>query len=103
MAQKLPQSIIDKKKWGFTVNPYLQFKKDLKSTAEAILTQDFIEKQGVFNYQYIRRILDHSPSKKMRWHYNFIWVATGLAIWQKMFIDSDAFKTRNFDIKDYLS
>ncbi len=103
MAQKLPQSIIDKKKWGFTVNPYLQFKKDLKSTAEAILTQDFIEKQGIFNYQYIRRILDHSPSKKMRWHYNFIWVVTGLAIWQKMFIDSDAFKTRNFDIKDYLS
>lgn len=103
MAQKLPESIIQKKKWGFTVNPYLQFKKDLKETAENILTPDFIEQQGLFNYNYIRRILDHKPSKKMRWHYNFIWILTGLAIWQKMYIDSDKFKTKSFDIRDYYS
>lgn len=103
MAQKLPQSIVDKKKWGFTVNPYLQFKKDLKTTAEAILTKEFVEQQGIFNYDYIKRILNHAPAKKMRWHYNFIWMLTGLAIWQKMYIDSDKFKTRQFDINDYLS
>jgi len=103
MAQKLPQSIVDKKKWGFTVNPYLQFKKDLKTTAEAILTKEFVEQQGIFNYDYIRRILNHAPAKKMRWHYNFIWMLTGLAIWQKMYIDSDKFKSRSFDINDYLS
>ncbi len=103
MAQKLPQSIVDKKKWGFTVNPYLQFKKDLKTTAEAILTKEFIEQQGIFNYDYIKRILNHAPAKKMRWHYNFIWMLTGLAIWQKMYIDSDKFKSRSFDINDYLS
>jgi len=103
MAQKLPQSIVDKKKWGFTVNPYLQFKKDLKTTAEAILTKEFVEQQGIFNYDYIKRILNHAPAKKMRWHYNFIWMLTGLAIWQKMYIDSDKFKSRSFDINDYLS
>ncbi|HPS82862.1 MAG TPA: asparagine synthase (glutamine-hydrolyzing), partial [Bacteroidales bacterium] len=100
MAQKLPQSIVDKKKWGFTVNPYLQFKKDLKTTAEAILTKEFVEQQGIFNYDYIKRILNHAPAKKMRWHYNFIWMLTGLAIWQKMYIDSDKFKSRSFDIND---
>ena len=103
MAQKLPQSIVDKKKWGFTVNPYLQFKTDLKTTAEAILTKEFVEQQGIFNYDYIKRILNHAPAKKMRWHYNFIWMLTGLAIWQKMYIDSDKFKSRSFDINDYLS
>ncbi len=103
MAQKLPQSIVDKKKWGFTVNPYLQFKKDLKTTAESILTKEFIEQQGIFNYDYIKRILNHAPAKKMRWHYNFIWMLTGLAIWQKMYIDSDKFKSRSFDINEYLS
>ena len=30
MKPYLPPKIITKKKWGFTVNPYLQFKKDLK-------------------------------------------------------------------------
>ncbi|HOY30930.1 MAG TPA: asparagine synthase (glutamine-hydrolyzing) [Bacteroidales bacterium] len=103
MAQKLPPKIISKKKWGFAVNPYIQFQKDLKTTAEAILTPEFIEKQGIFNYRYIKRILDHSPHPKMRWHYNYLWIVTGLAIWQKMYIDSDMFKNKEIDIKDYYS
>jgi len=101
MAQKLPPKIISKKKWGFSVNPYIQFQKDLKSTAEAILTPEFIEKQGIFNYRYIKRILDHSPHPKMRWHYNYLWIVTGLAIWQKMYIDSDNYKTKEADLKNY--
>ena len=60
MKPYLPPKIITKKKWGFTVNPYLQFKKDLKDTAEKILTKEYIEKQGIFNYDYIRYILDLS-------------------------------------------
>lgn len=101
MAQKLPPKIISKKKWGFSVNPYIQFQKDLKSTSEAILTPEFIEKQGIFNYRYIKRILDHSPHPKMRWHYNYLWIVTGLAIWEKMYIDGDNFKSKKFDLKDY--
>jgi len=102
MAQKLPPKIITKKKWGFSVNPYIQFQKDLKSTAEAILTPEFVEKQGIFNYRYIRRILDHSPHPKMRWHYNYLWIVTGLAIWQKMYIDSDCYKNKQVELKTYL-
>ncbi|HQI70975.1 MAG TPA: asparagine synthase (glutamine-hydrolyzing) [Bacteroidales bacterium] len=101
MAQKLPPKIISKKKWGFTVNPYIQFQKDLKGTAEAILTPEFVEKQGIFNYRYIKRILDHSPHPKMRWHYNYLWIVTGLAIWQKMYINGENFKSRKIELKDY--
>jgi asparagine synthase (glutamine-hydrolysing) len=101
MAQKLPEKIIAKKKWGFTVNPYLQFQKDLKSIAEQVLTPEFVEKQGLFNYRYLKRIIDHSPSPKMRWHYNYLWVVLGLAIWQKMFIDSDRFTTKTVDAGEY--
>ncbi len=105
MMQKLPQDIITKKKWGFTVNPYLQFKKDLKTVAEKILTQDFVEKQGIFNYRYIRRILDYPPHPKLRWHYNYLWIVMGLAIWQKMYIDSDDFKQKkdNTEIEKFFS
>ena len=53
MEPYLPYDIIHKKKWGFTVNPYEQFKKDLKIFAEKILTKDFIDGQGIFNYKYI--------------------------------------------------
>lgn len=101
MAQKLPEKIITKKKWGFTVNPYLQFRKDLKAVAEKVLTREAVEKQGIFNYAYLRRIMDHSPNPKMRWHYNYLWVVMGLAIWQQMFIDSNQFRDKDVDLEHY--
>ncbi len=101
MAPWLPEKILKKKKWGFTFNPYLQFQKDLKATAERILTRRRIERDGIFNYSYIRGILDAPPHPRMRWHYNFIWVLTGFYIWKKMFLESEGFKQRNFDMKDF--
>ena len=96
MLQKLPEKIITKKKWGFAVNPYLQFRKDLKEVAEKVLTQEYVEKQGIFNYAYLKRIMNHKPHPKMRWHYNYLWVVLGIALWQKMFIDTNDFKVKNF-------
>jgi len=100
MEDKLPPKIISKKKWGFTVNPYLQFKKDLKDVAERILTPEFIEKQGIYNYKYIKRILDYPAHPKLRWHYNYIWIVLGMAIWEKTFIEGNI-EEKNFDLKNY--
>jgi asparagine synthase (glutamine-hydrolysing) len=103
MQPYLPKQIINKKKWGFTVNPYEQFKKDLKSISQYILTPKFIEQQGIFNYGYIERILTYPPHPNLRWHYNYLWIVLGLAIWQKMFIDSDRFLDHRFMIEDFFS
>ncbi|NND35268.1 MAG: asparagine synthase (glutamine-hydrolyzing), partial [Saprospiraceae bacterium] len=86
MEEKLPPRIVKKKKWGFTANPYLQFKKDLKSAAEQKLTKEFIEQQGIFNYEYINSIIRHKPSSRMRWHYNFLWVVLGFAHWEALYL-----------------
>ena len=101
MQPHLPEKIVRKKKWGFTFNPYLQFQKDLKTTAERILTRERIERDGIFNYGYIRSIFDAKPHPRMRWHYNFIWVLTGFYIWKQMFLESDAFKEKSFEIEDF--
>jgi len=93
MEPHLPPKIITKKKWGFTVNPYLQFKKDLKETAEKILTKAYIEQQGIFNYQYIKQILDYPAHPKLRWHYNYLWILVGLAIWEAQFIHGQTDKS----------
>lgn len=103
MTPYLPKEIIEKKKWGFAVNPYLQFQKDLKQTVEKVLTQEFVENQGIFNYSYIRSILDYKPNPKLRWHYNFLWILTGLAIWEKMFIQSDAFLQKDHSLETYFN
>jgi len=101
MKPYLPERIINKKKWGFTVNPYEQFKKDLKAVAERILTREYVEQQGIFNYNYIRKILDYPPHPRLRWHYNLLWIMVGYAIWQKMFINSDLFLSRKFDLEEF--
>ncbi|MGH1364268.1 MAG: asparagine synthase (glutamine-hydrolyzing) [Calditrichia bacterium] len=101
MTPYLPERIIRKKKWGFTFNSYLQFQKDLKPTAERILTKKRVERDGIFNYDYIRAILDTPPHPKMRWHYFHLWLLTGLCIWQDMYLNSNKFEEKQFELEAY--
>ena len=101
MKEFLPDQILTKKKWGFTFNPYLQYQKDLKSTAERILTKERIEKDGIFNYEYIKSIFEARPHPRMRWHYNFIWILTGFYIWKQMFLETDNFYKKRFELENY--
>lgn len=103
MKGKLPDKILQKKKWGFTVNPYMQFRKDLKNVAEKVLTKNFIAEQGIFNYDYLNRIINHTPNPRLRWHYNYLWVVLGFAVLEKMFIRSNNFAERKFELEDYFN
>ncbi|MBN2281896.1 MAG: asparagine synthase (glutamine-hydrolyzing) [Candidatus Marinimicrobia bacterium] len=102
MKDLLPPKIVTKKKWGFTVNPYLQFKKDLGAIAKRVLTKEFVDRQGIFNHDYIARIIHYPASPKLRWHYNFLWIVLGIAIWEEMFIKSNKFIERKFNLEDYI-
>jgi asparagine synthase (glutamine-hydrolysing) len=85
----LPPETLQKPKWGFTFSSYHQFNKDLKATAERILTRERVESQGLFNYNYIQRIINHTPSKRMYWHYFYLWNVVGVTIWQQMFLEGN--------------
>jgi asparagine synthase (glutamine-hydrolysing) len=91
----LPSKTITKKKWGFTFNPYFQFKKDLKKTAEEVLTKKRIEKQGFFNYGYIKKIIEYPPHPKLRWHYFMLWKLVGFQYWYEMFIKGKSWQEVN--------
>jgi asparagine synthase (glutamine-hydrolysing) len=94
MAGLLPDHAVRKKKWGFSFNPYFQFQKDLKATAERVLTPERVGDRGWFNYAYLRRILDHPPDPRLRWHYFILWLALGCEIWCQMFLDGDVAQPR---------
>ena len=49
----------------------------------------------------VQRIINHSPTPKMRWHYNYLWIVLGIAVWQKMFIDGDKFERKRVEAEDY--
>jgi len=101
MAGILPEHTLMKKKWGFSFNPYYQFQKDLKDVAERVLTKERVEERGLFNYTYLRRIMDHAPHPRLRWHYFFLWIVLGMEIWFRMFMEGDV-NDPVFDLEHYL-
>jgi asparagine synthase (glutamine-hydrolysing) len=100
MAPLLPEETLRKKKWGFSFNPYYQFQKDLKRVAERVLTRERVEETGWFNYAFLQAILRHPPHPRLRWHYFMLWLALGLEIWRRMFIDGDV-ENPTFDLEAY--
>lgn len=82
----LPDSVLDKKKWGFTFDPVEQFKKDLGSMAKEILTPARLRQGGVFNPEFVRQVMAARPNQRMRWHYFMLWQMIGVELWREAFL-----------------
>ena len=86
VAPWLPPAVLQKRKWGFTFSSYHQFTKDLKPVAERVLTAARVHEVGWFNYVWIRKVLDHPPHPRLRWHYFMLWMMVGFEIWRQVFL-----------------
>ena len=65
MKNILPAKIINRRKKGFGIPLAKWFKKELKDLLEDSLSKGKIDKEGIFDYNYIRMIMDeHFKSKK---------------------------------------
>jgi len=87
MEGVLPEKTLVKPKWGFTFDAYYQYRKDLKTLVEKQLTKEFIGDQGIFQYHFIRQVLNHPPHRWMRWHYFLLWLILGVKVWQDLFLN----------------
>ena len=85
MRGVVPEFVLHKKKWGFAFNPYYEFQKDLKETAQQVLTPRRVKELGLFNYDFVKKVLEHSPHPRLRWHYFTLWMMVGFHIWHEMF------------------
>lgn len=83
----LPPETLQKRKWGFTFDPYEQVRKDLGELCRRELTPEFLERQGIFRPDFVRRVLERPPSRKLRWHYFMVWQILGLKLWQEIFVE----------------
>jgi asparagine synthase (glutamine-hydrolysing) len=86
----LPDRVLDKKKWGFTFNPVEQYQKDLGPMARELLTPERLARAGVFNPEFVRRVLDATPHERLRWHYFMLWQMIGFELWHEIFVESPA-------------
>ena len=82
----LPDRVLDKKKWGFTFDPVEQYDKDLGTMARDLLTPARLAESGVFNPEFVRRVLAARPTPRLRWHYFMIWQMIGVELWRDIFV-----------------
>jgi asparagine synthase (glutamine-hydrolysing) len=87
----LPDRVLDKKKWGFTFNPVEQYQKDLGPMARELLTPERLARAGVFNPEFVRRVLDARAHERLRWHYFMLWQMIGFELWHEIFVESPSF------------
>ena len=100
MSEVLPAEILTKPKEGFAFTPSSLFKNSLKEYAEVFLSEEIVRKRGYFKYDYIRRILNHKITPKLRWHYYFIMKLLAVEIWHRIYIDPDDRFRPKQDIND---
>jgi asparagine synthase (glutamine-hydrolysing) len=86
----LPDRVLDKKKWGFTFDPVEQYKKDLGPMARELLTPERLRAAGVFNPDFVRRVMDARPHQRLRWHYFMLWQMIGFELWREIFLGAPA-------------
>jgi len=80
MEDKIPKEIVYRKKKGFGIPVAKWLVKELKSLCLDLLTKDRIEKQGLFNYQYIEKLLNEHFAKR-RDNRKLIWTLLIFQLW----------------------
>ena len=78
----LPQSILKRKKQGFTVPLDNWFKKDLKEVASHLLDKSALKESGVFDAQKVKKL--YPPFGKIGGYYR-LWPLVYLQMWNKIY------------------
>lgn len=81
-ADILPENFTKFSKSGFAIPLDYWFRNQLKDLVEKLLNQEFILKQGIFNYDYIQKILEEHYSGKVN-RKSEIWT---LIVFQKWYL-----------------
>jgi len=82
MANKLPKEIIHRPKKGFSVPLAKWFNGQLREFIALLLSKDNIDKEGIFNYDFIRRLIDDHFNGK-RNNARMIWDLVVFEMWRK--------------------
>lgn len=86
LKDKIPDAIIEKKKLGLNPPMGIWLRKDLKDLISEYLSKSSIDKRGIFNYNFIEKILYEFENNKKDRSLN-IWALIVLEEWFRQYID----------------
>ena len=85
VSEWLPNNILNRPKSGFQLPIHNIFETHLKPLAIKYLSRNRLEKNGLFNYNFVASILKAKPNYRLRWHYFLLYLMIGTSIWIDIF------------------
>ena len=82
MADKLPLDIVNRKKKGFGVPVARWLRGELRPLLLEVLSRENIEKYGIFNYAYVKQLIDEHLSDR-RDNRKLLWTVMIFQMWQQ--------------------
>ena len=90
MADRLPATVFEKDKQGFTMPTYPFVRDEMLDHARCILDDANIVDKGFVQESYVRSLLYQKPKQGLTPHYKVLWKLVALEIWYQMYICDDA-------------
>lgn len=87
VSKWVPNEITERPKSGFQLPIHSFYHSDIKPLAEIYLNKERVVREGLFNYEFIRKILNARPHKNLRWHYFLLYLMIGVNVWIDVFLE----------------
>lgn len=85
VAPWLPEPICNRPKSGFQLPIHQVFDTHLRPLADRYLSPDRLKRDGLFNHDFVIKILQARPDQRLRWHYFLLYLMIGTNIWLDIF------------------
>ncbi|MHB8811518.1 MAG: asparagine synthase (glutamine-hydrolyzing) [Desulfobulbaceae bacterium] len=85
VAQWLPADILNRPKSGFQLPIHEIFDTHLRPLADRYLSLERLKRDGLFNHNFVIKVLQARPDQRLRWHYFLLYLMIGTNIWLDIF------------------
>ncbi len=88
----IPEELINREKQGFSFPIAIWMRTDLKKFLKVLFSQSRFVQAGIFNEDYIFRILDEHISGKYDHNYR-LWILLNLEFWYRLYFDQESLES----------
>lgn len=84
----LPKRVLQKPKWGFSVDVFSWFSGEMGEIAKQVLPTGYLVKGGYLDESLLGQILGSKPDKSLNRYYNLLWLGLLFELWRKIYFES---------------
>jgi asparagine synthase (glutamine-hydrolysing) len=99
----LPKRVLQKPKWGFSVDVFSWFTGEMGEIAQQVLPTGYLVKGGYLNKDLLGQILRTKLDRSLNRYYNLIWLGLLFELWRKIYFESQDISKPILDIEKLIA